>query len=169
MGGLAMSSAESESVGQTLLNEAMDRLGEQAASLGMPRLVAIDHLQKSLHEARKRVNDTHAMQMQALGYDVKTTEHDDMGINVAGDTHINITSPQANEGGSMLKKALPTIATLLAGSVLPLAGIFLANYLNRGAAPAPASGPPDSAYDVLFYDADGNPIKVQPLSERPTE
>lgn len=163
-----MSNAESTSDGRTPVRELADKLMDQAPALGLPRLVAVDHLAQSLNDARRRVRDTHAMQMKALGHDVNEGTGDDVGISVAGDTHINITSPPAKEGGAMLRKVLPTVAALLAGSALPVAGFLLSRYLDGKNAPAPdaPSAPADSAYEVLFYDADGKPIKVQHISER---
>lgn len=157
-----MSSAESANAGATLLKEAAERLGEQAPSLGLPRLIALENMHNILSDSRKRVRDSHRVQMAALGH--KAEEGDEMGINVAGDTHISITQP-AGGGDSMLKKALPVCAALLAGSTLPVAGFFLNQWLNKPAVPPPVSGPPDSEYEVRFFDKDGNLIDVPRRSE----
>lgn len=163
-----MSNAESAKDSTSQVKEVLERLTEQAPVLGLPRLITVDHLNKTLRDARQRVADSHAAQMKSLGYEAGAAEGDDVGISVAGDTHINITSPPAKEGGAMLRKVLPTVAALLAGSALPVAGFLLSRYLDGKNAPAPASpsSPADSAYEVLFYDADGKPIKVQHISER---
>lgn len=185
MRGPAMSNDGSTSASQTPQQELLDRLVEQSPSLGMPRLVGIDHLQSMLADARNRVKDSHRVQMKALGEKPEElAKGDDMGINVAGDTNITIHTPPAspsaaspppvagpNEGTTMLKKALPLLGGLAAG-LLPTAGFFLARYLDKPTSVAPppsAASPADSEYEVLFFDRDGNPITVPHISTRKPE
>lgn len=158
-----MSNVESVSASQRLLNEAANRLGEQSSSLGLPRLVAIDNLQGVLADARKRVRDSHAVQMKSLGHEVKD-EGDDVGISVAGDTHITMAAPE--RGNAVLKTVLPWALAAIAG---PIAGFIAARYFDKPAASTqpPAVSVPDSAYDVLFFDKDGQPINVKPLESKP--
>jgi len=141
--------------------EALNRLDQQIPVLGLPRLVTIDHLNNMLSAARKRVDDSHAMQMKTLGYDVKDTEHDDMGISVQGDTHISIAALPA---GGVMKKVLPIIAGLAAGC-LPVAALLAWQWF--GNKPAPPVSPADSEYEVIFYDGEGNEIIVPHISQKP--
>lgn len=62
------------------------------------------------------------------------------------------------------------------GAIAGLPSILLAAFLvwqSMQAQPAqeppaqPEVNVPDTSYDVLFYDADGKPIKVSHISERP--
>lgn len=64
-----------------------------------------------------------------------------------------------------------SVAAIAAGAgLLPIAGFLLASYLNKPT-PATPTQPPaaDSEYEVRFFDADGNPIKVPHISTRPTK
>lgn len=100
----------------------MDRAAEAFPAHLMPRLLGVEHLMKSLNSARRRVGDSHKLQMfklkETLGYDaskegdVGEVEDDVSGINVQGDTHINITTPQEKT------TPLPTV-TDKAKSVIP--------------------------------------------------
>lgn len=151
-----MSNAESANAGPALLKETAERLAEQSPSLGMPRLVAIENMQNILADQRKRVRDSHRVQMAALGH--KAEEGDEMGINVAGDTHITITQPAEVKGvaSSMLKKCLPWIA----GAMLPLLGFAAAKFFSQPSQPPAAVSPSDSEYEIRFFDKDGKLIDV---------
>lgn len=68
----------------------------------------------------------------------------------------------------MTWKELAAIAILVGGSVSATA--YLMQSLSTptpppAASPTPAAGPSDSEYEVRFYDAEGRPIVVLPLSE----
>lgn len=165
----AASKSDSQTPRQNLLSQAAERLADQSPSLGLPRLLAIDFLQGLFGDARARTKDSHRVQMEALG--VKPEElakSDDMGINVAGDTIVNITAPPAAKD-ELIRRALPLITAAALGAIgtlLPLGGYILANLKSE---PPAAVAPADSAYDVLFFDKDGNPIHVPHISQRSAE
>ena len=52
-------------------------------------------------------------------------------------------------------------ATMIGG------GALVATFLGDKAPPPAATSPADSEYEVRFFDADGNPIAVPHISERP--
>ncbi len=176
----ATSSEESKSSSQTPLQEALGRLAEASPALEMPRLIAVDTLQKIQADARKRVKDSHDAQMKLIDptYQSENNVDDDMGISVRGDTHITVTQPQeavkqiaAKAESSLVGKVMPLLGTMLAGGGLTLAGMLAAKYFDKPTTTATApvtqpAGPADSEYQVLFYDADGNPIKVPHISTK---
>lgn len=148
-----MSNAESTSAGPALRLEALERLVEQTPVLGLPRLVTVEHLRSSLASARKRVDDSHAMQQEKLRQVLNlepaaAASEDDMGgISVAGDTTINITAPAtpaptptiggdpitAEAGKSLLRKALPlALSAAIGGGAASLPWLFA--WLNKPAA-----------------------------------
>ncbi len=155
-----MSSVESQSASATLLQETADRLGDQSPVLGLPRMAAVENLVNVLADQRKRVRDSHRVQMKALGHVAE--EGEEVGISVAGDTTINNYQPVGN--GSLLRKLAPLLLAAITGGALPIAGFLLARYFGGTTQqPAPIE---DRDYEILFYDADGNPIKVPHVSER---
>ena len=81
----------------------------------------------------------------------------DMADDDMGDIH-------ANRIG-MTWKELAVVAALLGGSVAGTAW-FTGGEGKPSASPAAAS-PADSEYEVRFYDADGNPIRVEPINRQP--
>lgn len=154
-----MSSSASVSDSQSYLAESLDRVAESIpASLGLPRLVAIENMQALLADARGRVKDSHALQMKRL-YDLTGDQmpaladpSDEMGIHVAGDTHINVTQPPAAAPVEAAKSGLSTLAkgTIIAGAIaagvgLPLAGAGVAALLNGDETPPAAVAPVDPA------------------------
>jgi hypothetical protein len=155
-----MSNAASENASQTPRQEVLDRLAEQSPSLGLPRLLGIEHLQRMLADARNRVTDSHRVQMKALGEKPEElAKSDDMGISVAGDTTINIVQPGEQKESAvagLMKKALPLVAAAAIGGGVASAPTLLQLFRAFVQTPAPA----DSSYDVLFYDKDGNLIDV---------
>lgn len=59
-------------------------------------------------------------------------------------------------------KELAVIGALILGG-----GALSAHFLGDKAAPPAVVAPVDSEYEVRFFDADGNPIKVPHVSEAP--
>lgn len=149
-----------------------------APALSLPRLIAVDNLNGILSDARKRTKDSHRIQMQALGMKPEEMAEDDMGISVAGDTNIHIAATpekaavvETKPESSTAMKLIGAVAAGMGVTGLPIIGFILASLLNRPATetvPAPVTqSPANSEYDVFFYDKDGKPIDVRPLSERP--
>lgn len=178
-----MSTDESTNAsGQTLAQEALHRLEEQIPALGLPRLIAVDHLQGILGDARNRTKDSHRVQMQSLGLKPEElAKGDDMGISVAGDTTVNITVPPAEapkplsepvkstSEPSMLRKAWPLALAAMGGIGtvgLPAAGYMAAKWMEQHTTVVAPQSSYDSEYEVLFFDKDGKPIEVPHISTR---
>jgi len=125
-----------ESKNSSPLPEVWDRLGEQSAALGLPRLLAVQNLANLWSDNRKRVHDSHRAQMKSLGVDIPEELADDM-ISVRGDTtnHITYAMPQP----SLLSKCLPYALTLGLGA----GGLLAWQWWNE----KPATTPP-AATDV---------------------
>lgn len=138
-----MSNAASSNATQTPQMEAVDRALEQLPVLGLPRLVAVEHLREMLFASRGRVRDDHKRQKAILDSVAKeggllqpTAEadaDDDMGgISIAGDTNVTITAPaqptaaqQATSGESVFKKMLPLIlAAAMGGGIASLPALY---------------------------------------------
>lgn len=147
-----MSTAESTKDSQTPMQEALDRAAESFPAHLMPRLVGVEHLRNMLGAARKRVNDSHQMQMktlaQTMGHEIAeqeaaaATEGDEMGgINVRGDTHINITSP-AETAKPVASKALGWGTKLLVGAALCGGGAGIGYIVRDLLKPQPAAQQP---------------------------
>ena len=148
-----MSNTASKDTSQSPRQEALDRVLESFPATFLPRLVGVEFLQNMLGDARSRVKDSHRAQMKALGQEA--SEGEDVGIRVAGDTHINISAAAQAEKPSMLKKLLPfAIAAAVGGGGVGLSPLVLQWWNNRGAAVE------DSEYEIRFYDKDGNQIVV---------
>lgn len=145
-----MSTEESTSVSQTPMQEALDRAAESFPAFLMPRLVGVDHLMRTLSSARRRVDDSHKLQMaklkETLGYEPNNEgtapEEEDMGgISVAGDTHITIAAPPekttalpavTDKAKSLLPKFLVAASLLGGGSGI---GYIIADLMKSQPAP----------------------------------
>lgn len=154
-----MSNAASTSDGQDFRQEVLDRMAEQSPALGLPRLIAIDHLHKMTSGARRRLEDSHARQVSHLKqitgveHDVQPVPSDEEEmISVAGDTvtnHYHGQPPSA--AASSLSPLVKYGALPLAAIGLPLIGALLATWWNQ---PAPAVVPPatqSTDTDTQYY------------------
>lgn len=75
-----MSVAELENdTDKTAVQEAAERLADQAAAWGIPRLVATQNQQAMWADARQRTHDAHRAQMKALGVDLPESAAEPMG------------------------------------------------------------------------------------------
>lgn len=151
------------SIRDSLRKEVKHRLEEQIPVLGLPRLVAVDHMNQSLADARARVRDSHRVQMKQLGEKPEELDKgdDEMGISVAGDTY-NITQPEPKVEPKQ-GFGVGTLAGAAGGAgLLLIAGLLLGNYLQRQTSPSPPNtiSPADTEYDVRFYDKDGKLIDI---------
>lgn len=156
------SNSESASVSPPPLSETLlqgaERIQEAVSpALGIPRLAAVDHLYRMLRGNSRRVEDSHRRQMRALdklaGDKVPEeapplAEDDDMGISVQGDTTVTIHQAAPAAKSRLAQGA--ALALALAG--LPAAGALLQWWLNRPAAPAPATTTINQGGDALPYD-----------------
>lgn len=112
------------SASQSLWREAWERVTEAIpASLGLPRLLAIDNLNKDQAILRAKIQDDHKRQMAAIdattGRPIDLTDAEESVISVAGDTTTNVT----NQGAGKL-------AAMVAAVSLPLAGIGIYKLLD---------------------------------------
>lgn len=157
-----MSTEESTSGLQSPTAEALDRAAESFPAFLMPRLVGVDHLMRTLSSARRRVNDSHKLQMfklkETIGYEEskpETDEEDMGGISVAGDTHINITSPAEKptmaESAAKVKSWWPAIAV---GAALlgPAAGFLLSQWTKPQPAPQQPAATDTDTDTVMVID-----------------
>ena len=90
-------------------------------------------------------------------------------LDIADEMEFQQQIDNSKRSGMGWKEMAVLAAALLGG------GGMLA-YFNQDETPAPQQtqqspfeGPYDSEYEVIFYDSDGNVIKVPHISERPTE
>lgn len=96
---------------QSPLEEMKERAAESFPAWQIPRLVAVQHLQSMLASSRRRVNDSHKLQMAKLkevtGYEgeLGEGEGDDVGdIIIQGDTHYTMAAEKekpANEPSTL--------------------------------------------------------------------
>lgn len=155
-----MSSAASTNDSQTFRQEVLDRMAEQSPVLGIPRLIAADHLNKMMSASRRRVEDDHARQVAhlkditGLEYDKQEVPSDEEEmISVAGDTVTNHYHVPKAAAASSLSPAVKYGAMALAGLGLPLIGAFLATWWNQPSPPvvvAPTTPSADTDTQYFF-------------------
>lgn len=121
-------------------------------------------------EQKKWQSDLH----RKAAYKSLNIPEDDPTINAQRTTNVT------NSGLGKLGTAAVIGASMLGGAgAVPIAYYALERLTDRPAAVAPveptAAAPPvypdapDTEYDVLFYDKDGNPIAVPHISTRPKD
>ncbi len=151
---------------QTPAEELLDRATEHAAARTVPFLIGLDHMRRMFALKDQKDRDDHVIQKRALGAEDVATEPEDMGdIMVSGDStktenHYHYSNPPASQPAEAGKVAPASTARKL----LPLAlaaglgagGLWLADNLDKFAWP----GVPDTAYEVRFYNSDGELIEV---------
>lgn len=136
-----MSAAVSESSSQAPKQEALDKALDQAPVLGIPRMIGVANLWATLSDARKRVQDSHALQMQKLaevtGGAVPESAEDDMGsFSVQGDTTVtnHITQLPAPVK-AVIPPVVKYVAAMLTGAGLPLLGWALNYWIDQKTKP----------------------------------
>lgn len=144
-----MSTAESTKDSQTPAQEVLDRAAESFPAHLMPRLVGVEHLRNMLGAARKRVDDSHKLQMfklkETIGYEPNEeapAEEEDMGgISVAGDTHITISAPPEQKPMQVVTKAKSLLPGALVAAALLGGGSGIGYIVNDLLKPQPAAPP----------------------------
>ena len=141
---------------QEPLQEAAERLAEGAAARQIPFLVYLRDQIVNLADYRKRTREGYEAQADAAGHKAGKGGDEVPGdISVSGDSvheHKHYAAPQEK---SLFSKAIPYIAT----------AALTAGALNGGQIIQMASGyfgasAGEAEYEIRFYDADGNPVKV---------
>lgn len=146
---------------QSLLLDAFRRIEEHSPVWMLPRLISTQHLHKTLQEARQRVRDSHAAQMNLVGVDVANSS-DGGGISVQGDTTVFNLGDASKAGSGLLKKAIPlALAAIAGGSALglaPMACQWLASKYGNSTPAATqqqsSSNPPSIYSTVPAYQLD---------------
>jgi hypothetical protein len=128
------------------LDQIAERAAEAAPTVLLPKLAALNNLKALWSDHRRRVNDSHALQMKALGQTPTPAPQDEMGDTiVTGDIRImqQPQQPAASNGLSTLGKIGVGAALLTGGAG---AGI-VANEVLKDQPPA-AVAPVEPGVDI---------------------
>lgn len=158
----------SDTTPQTAAAELLDRAVEHAPARTVPFLIALDNMRHMFALKQRKDREDYALEKQMLGAgtggEVPSVEPEDMGdITVAGDTTTTIHNHYQNMPTELKPAEAGKEAPSIARRLLPLAlatglgagGVWLAS--NWGNLPWNET----REFNVLFYNADGEPIEVQ--------
>jgi hypothetical protein len=163
---------------ETPTHEASRRAADQAPIFMLPHALALDNQKKIWTAANRRVDDSHKVQMKALGLTpdelTQPSEDEEMGVNVQGDTihqtyNYNAAAPAiqpatqptigqvepakpADSSPSLFHKCLPLILAAGCGAA-PATGLALYQWFHK---PTPAVVAPNANYTL------GIEVKDQP-------
>lgn len=148
---------------RTPMEEVGERLAEAAPAKSIPFLIGLEHYRSMMSDYRNRTRDDHKLNTKLLteqaGLDMEPAEPEEMGdIMVSGDStktenHYHYSSPPAagKEAPSIARKLLPVALAAATG----FGGMWLWQNLQ-----CTWPGVPDTAYEVRFYNSDGELIQI---------